>query len=116
MARATITLPYPNKPSQYGMNAYYSGKHWSVRKRDADWWHRMVVNETPWHRPPLKSPVRLEFYWNDRLDLSNHAMMAKFIEDSLKGRVIVDDSRKHVAEIVHRWHREKFIKVIVEEI
>ena len=116
MAKVTITLPYPPNHSQYGLNAYYSGKHWSKRKKDRDYWHDFVLMETPWNRPPLEYPVRIVYYWNDRLDLSNHAIMAKFIEDALKGRIIVDDSRKYVHEIVHRWHKEKCIKVIVEEI
>ena len=38
------------------------------------------------------------------------------IEDGIKHRIIQDDSRKHVAEIVHRWHDEKFIKIVIEEI
>ena len=115
MAKVTIILPYPNKPSQYGMNAYYAGKHWSIRKKDADYWHDLVLFETPWNREPLKSPVKITFFWNDRMDLSNHAMMAKYIEDGIKGRIIEDDSRKHVQEITHKFHNEKVIKIIVEE-
>lgn len=116
MAKVTITLPYPNKPGLYGMNSYYAGKHWSVRKKHADYWHDLVLYETPWNRPPLKSPVKITFFWNDRLDLSNHAMMAKYIEDSIKGRIIKDDSRNHVQEITHKFHDEKTIKVVIEEI
>lgn len=115
MAKVTITLPYPSTSGQYGMNKYYAGKHWSVRKKDADYWHELVTYETPWNRDPLRSPVRMTFYWNDRLDLSNHAMMAKYIEDGIKGRIIQDDSRNHVCEIVHRWHDENNIKIEVEE-
>ena len=116
MAYVTITLPYPAEYSKYGLNAYYSGKHWGRRKKDRDYWHDLVLLETPWNRPPLRSPVKLTFYWNDRLDLSNHAIMAKLIEDGLKGRIIVDDSRKYVQEITHKWHSEKCIKIVVEEI
>ena len=116
MARITIRLPYPAKVSQYGDNAYYSGKHWSVRKRDSDYWHDLLMVEAPWDRGPLRSPVRLEFYWNDRMDLSNHSMMAKMIEDGIKHRIIQDDSRKHVAEMIHRWHDDDCIKIVIEEV
>lgn len=115
MAKVTITLPYPSQPGQYGMNKYYAGKHWSVRDKDAKYWHELVEYETPWNCEPLRSPVKITYYWNDRLDLSNHAMMAKFIEDGIKGRIIQDDSRKHVIEIVHKFHNEKVIKIEVEE-
>ena len=116
MAKITIRLPYPAKVSQYGDNAYYSGKHWSVRKRDSDYWHDLLLAEAPWDKGPLRSPVRIVFYWNDRLDLSNHSMMAKMIEDGIKGRIIEDDSRKHVQEITHRFYNDKVITVVVEEL
>ena len=116
MARITIRLPYPAKVSQYGDNAYYSGKHWLVRKRDSDYWHDLLLAEAPWDKGPLRSPVRITYYWNDRLDLSNHSMMAKMIEDGIKGRIIEDDSRMHVQEITHRFYNDKVITVVVEEI
>ena len=115
MAKVTIRLPYPANVSQYGDNAYYSGKHWSVRKRDRDYWHTLLTVEAPWSRPPLRSPVRITYYWNDRMDLSNHSMMAKMIEDGVKHRIIEDDSRKHVQEIVHRFYNEKVITIVIEE-
>ena len=116
MAKVTIRLPYPANVSQYGLNKYYAGTHWSVRDKDAKYWHELVEYETPWNRPPLKSPVRIIFFWNDRLDLSNHAVMAKYIEDGIKKRIIKDDSRKHVQEIVHRFYNEKVITVVIEEL
>ena len=116
MSRVTIRLDYPPSVSQYGDNAYYAGKHWSVRKRDRDYWHQLLLIEAPWSRPPLRSPVRITYYWNDRLDLSNHSIMAKMIEDGLKHRIIQDDSRKYVQEIVHKWHDENCIKIVIEEI
>lgn len=114
--RVTITLDYPPNVGDYSDNKYYSGKHWNKRRADADYWHDRLQYEAPWNRPPLKSPVKLTFYWNDRVDLSNHGMLAKMIEDGIKHRIIQDDSRRHVAEIVHKWHDEKFIKIVIEEV
>lgn len=111
-----IELDYPPKVGEYSDNKYYAGKHWSKRDRDAKYWHTRLLYEAPWPRPPLKSPVRITYYWDDRLDLSNHSMMAKMIEDGLKGRLFKDDSRKHVAEIQHRWHDEGNIKIVIEEV
>ena len=43
-------IPYPKPASakvawnrRYGMNAYYSGKHWAQRKKDAEVWHWMTT-------------------------------------------------------------------------
>jgi len=113
----TIELEYPpNATRLYSDNKYYAGKHWAQRKKDAELWHQLMLYEAPWSRPPLRSPVRITYYWDDRLDLSNHSIMAKMIEDGLKGRLFRDDSRKHVAEIRHRWHREGNIKIVIEEV
>lgn len=113
----TIELDYPpHATTTYSDNKYYAGKHWAQRQKDAEYWHTLLRLEAPWDRPPLRSPVRMTYYWDDRLDLSNHSIMAKMIEDGIKGRIIVDDSRKHVAEIVHRWWNGKKIKIEVEEI
>ena len=115
--KITITLDYPpNATKRFGANAYYAGKHWAVRKADAEYWHTLLSYEAPWNRPPLDKPVRITYYWNDRLDLSNHSIMGKFIEDGIKGRIIKDDSRKYVQEIVHKWHDENCIKIVIEEI
>ena len=113
----TIELDYPpHATTMYGDNAYYSGKHWAQRRTDAEYWHTLLKIEAPWGRPPLRSPVKITYYWDDRLDLSNHSIMAKMIEDGLKGRIIKDDSRKHVVEIVHRWHDGGNIKIEIEEV
>lgn len=121
-----IRIPYPKSPSEkkrwnkeYGMNAYYAGKHWSKRKDDAQFWHaitRAAMSKAQVRRRPFERPVVITFFWNDRLDCSNHAVMAKMIEDALVGRLINDDSRRWVKGIEHYFHDEDYIKVIVQEI
>lgn len=120
-----LTIPYPASPSgkktwnkRFGFNAYYSGKHWKQRSEDAEYWHMLVAKELARQYKrvkPFEEPVVIRFFWNDRLDLSNHAMMAKMIEDALKGKVIVDDSRKYVKGISHAFHDKDSIVVVVEE-
>lgn len=121
-----IRIPYPKSPAEkkrwnkeYGMNAYYSGKHWSKRKEDADFWHtltRAAMSKAQVRRRPFEKPVVITFLWNDKLDLDNHSIMSKMIIDALKGRLINDDTRKWVRGIEHYWHEEDYIKIILQEV
>ena len=126
MAVESFTIPYPTTPEgrkkwnkEYGTNAYYAGKHWAKRREDAEYWHAMTrhyMRERKVRTRPFNRPVTITFYWNDRLDLSNHAVMAKMIEDAMKGVLIKDDSRKYIASIRHCWHTKNYIGVVVEEV
>ncbi len=103
----------------YGLNAYYAGKHWAQRKKDAEYWHRLVRSEMDMQKVrknPFQNPVIITFYWNDRLDCSNHAAMGKMIEDAMKGRTIKDDSPAWVRGIEHYFHDEDYIRVVITEI
>lgn len=121
-----IRIPYPKTKAgqkqwskEYGMNAYYAGKHWSKRKRDAEFWHMMVrscMNSQDARRAPFKRPVVITFHWNDRLDIDNHAIMGKMIVDAMKGRVIEDDSRRWVKGVCHYFHDGDYISVEIREI
>ena len=127
MDKIIFTIPYPATAAdkkrwsqEYGLNAYYAGKHWAKRKRDAEFWHmltRHAVQEAgiKHTRKPFKKPVVIKFYWNDRLDIDNHAAMGKMIVDGLKGNLLIDDDRKHLASVQHFWHNENYIKVEIEE-
>jgi len=114
-----LNIPYPSNYARlYGMNSLYAGKHWAVRKRDAEFWHTLVTMQLRSQNVPQKcfdKPVEITFRWNDRMDLSNEAYAAKMIEDALKGWVITDDSKKYVKAIHHLTHKENYISVEVEE-
>lgn len=124
--KESFIIPYPKAPAgkkqwskRYGLNSIYAGKHWALRKQDADYWHtitRAAMNNCNVRRRPFEKPVVITFFWNDRLDCSNHAYMAKLIEDAMKGRIIQDDSRRWVQGIEHYFHNEDYIKIIVKEI
>ena len=104
---------------EYGLNAYWAGKHWTKRKKGAEYWHRLVRSEMERQkvrRMPFTNAVIITFYWNSRLDIGNNAAMAKMIEDALKGVIIEDDSRKYVKGIEHYFHGEDFIRVVVREV
>ena len=100
---------------QYGLNAYYSGKHWAARKKDAEYWHlltREAVYRSNKHPQVFDKPVEIIAYFNDNLDCSNHASELKMIEDGLKGILIVDDNKNYVKGISMYFHGENYIKVI----
>lgn len=124
--REIFTIDYPKTEAgrkawakEYGLNAYYAGKHWSRRQQDAQLWHAMTVsalNAAHIRKRPFDKPVVITFCWDDRLDIDNHAAMGKMIVDALKGRLIRDDSRRWVKGVCHYFHEQRRIKVIVEEI
>lgn len=119
-------IDYPKTPEgkrewnrRYGLNAYYSGKHHAVRTKDARYWHDLTavyLAKAKVRKEPFNNPVCVKFYWNDNLDLDNHAVMGKMILDALKGRLIHDDSRRWVKSIEHTWHDEGFIKITLSEV
>ena len=103
----------------YGMNAYYAGKHWSIRNRDAEFWHlltRSAMNRQEVRRTPFEKLVEISLLWNDRLDIDNHAVMGKMIVDAMKGRLINDDNRKWLKGIYHGFHDEEYILIQVREV
>ena len=104
---------------EYGMNAYYAGKHWSIRKRDAEFWHlltRSAMNKQELRIRPFEKPVEISFLWNDRLDIDNHAVMGKMIVDAMKGRLINDDNRRWVKGLYHGFHDEDYILIQIREV
>ena len=121
-----FTIPYP--PTQkgktmwnrrYGLNAYYSGKHWAQRKKDAEVWHWMTtaaMRKAKCRTTPFDKPVVVRFCWNDHLDIDNHAVMGKMIVDAMKGTIIHDDSRRYLAGVEHYFHDEDYILVMVREV
>lgn len=124
--KESFRIPYPPTPAgkkqwtkYYGMNAYYAGKHWAQRKKDADFWHgltRHCMDAAKLRRKPFEKPVIVTFWWNDRLDIDNHAIMGKMIVDAMKGRLIEDDTRRYLKGVSHLFHDEDCIRVVVEEV
>lgn len=104
---------------RYGLNAYWAGKHWAERKRDAEYWHwltRAELHGMPGEIPHFTRPVMVTYWHNDRLDIDNHAAIGKMILDALKGTVVDDDDRAHVRRVTHDFWDGDGIRVRVEEI
>lgn len=126
-ARECFRIEYPNTPAgkkdwnkRFSDNAYYAGKHWAVRKKDADYWHDMVracMDRQGLRKRPFDRPVVVHIFWNDKLDIDNHSIMGKMIVDAMKGRLIQNDSKKWVRSVTHTFHdRGDYIWVEVKEL
>lgn len=123
MRKETFYIPYPGNKSafckQFGMNAYWAGKHWSKRKQDAQQMHETVRACLLKSRIPKKvfeRPARITFWHNDRMDIDNHAAIEKLIADAIKGWILQDDNRRFYVERVSRFWDENCIRVTVEEV
>ena len=114
-----FAIPYPRGfTKNYGLNAYYSGMHWAVRKQRADYWHSIVRAAMIEQRVPRKllyKPVKITFCWDDRLDIDNHAIAGKMTVDAMKGYLLQEDSRRYVRAVEHRYWDRKCIGVEIEE-
>ena len=122
----TFRIDYPKTAAEkkrwmkeYGFNSYWAGKHWAKRKNDAQFWHMFThseMNRQHIAKNIFDKPVFITFYWNDRLDCTNHAAMAKMIEDAMKGILIHDDSRRYVKGVCSFFHEHDYILVVVREV
>lgn len=111
-----FTIPYPVTKAgksdfcrKYGMNALYSGGHWSKRAGTAKELHTLAIacmKKARVRQVTFDRPVAVRFLWDDRMDIDNHAVLGKAFLDACKGRLIVNDSPKWVRSVTHEfWDR-----------
>ena len=122
MIRFEIQYPQGKKGKsswnrRFGLNAYYAGKSWPERKRDAEELH--MIARAAMHRAGIKpgvmsSPAQVRFYWADGLDIDNHAVLGKAIVDAMKGYLLADDGTKYVRKVSHEFWDGDCIRVEVE--
>ena len=118
-----FTIPYPAGRRakaafcrRYGLNAYYAGKHWAERRRDAEALHLLTwaaMAQAGLEARPAEEPVGIRFFWDDGLDADNHAVLGKAIVDAMKGRLLRDDSRRWVRGVSHAFWDGGAIRVEV---
>ena len=116
-----FTIPYPPARAgktawnrRFGLNAYYSGKHYQQRKRDAQELHALTLaalRRAGIKKRPVANPVEIRFYWQDGLDIDNHAIIGKGIVDALKGWILPDDSPRWVKKVSHEFWDGECIRV-----
>lgn len=119
----TFTIPYPQTKQgkaawnrRFGLNAYYAGKPWPVRRRDAEELHTvalLAMRKAHIRRQPVTGPVEIVFRWNDGLDIDNHAAMGKAFVDAMKGYLLPDDNRRWFRRVVHDFWDGDCIRVEV---
>lgn len=118
-----FTIPYPPTRSgmtawskRYSLNAYWSGKHYKARNQDAREIHlltRSCMARAKIQRKLLDYPVEVRFFWDDGLDVDNHAALGKMVMDAMKGYILPDDNRKWVKGVHHEFWDGKEILVEV---
>lgn len=97
------------------MNKLYAGKHWSVRKKEADEVHLIVKNVIRKMKgiTPFEKPAEIKIRYNTRLDIDNTGYIAKLLIDSLKGYIIVDDDKRYIQRLITEFQAESK-NIIVE--
>lgn len=119
-----FTIPYPPTKKgkaawnrRFSLNAYYAGKHWSERKKDAEELHtlcRLAMGKAGIHKGIIDRPVEIRFYWDDGLDVDNHAALGKAFVDAMKGCLLKDDSRKYFKKVSHEFWTGGCVRVEVK--
>lgn len=122
---AFFTIPYPETKrgmtawnKRFSLNSYYSGKNYHQRKRDADDIHLLTIialKRARVRKNLVKTPVQVIFYWDDGLDVDNHAVLGKMIVDAMKGWILPDDSPRWFRRVSHEfWERREIGVEVVE--
>lgn len=121
-----FTIPYPATRQgltewnrRYSLNAYWSGKPYHARNRDARELHQLTglcMGRAGVPRELLEFPVEVRFRWDDGLDADNHAAMGKMILDAMKGYILRDDRRKWLKGVSHEVWGGGCIRVEILEL
>lgn len=100
------------------LNQWYSSKHWSIRNKQAQEWHRFfnnfLISPIPFFE---KYSIKMEH--NSRLDNSNVIPMIKMAEDAIqRAGIIKDDTTKYgksiTIEFVETMKRGSFKLSFIE--
>lgn len=116
----TFEIPYPPGKGKrewnqrFGLNAYYSGKHYARRKKDAEELHWLAVacmKRAGIRKELTHEPVEVRFFWDDGLDIDNHAVIGKAVVDAMKSCILPEDNRRWVKKVSHEFWEGQKIRV-----
>lgn len=123
---AEFTIPYPQTKKgksafcrRFGLNAYYAGKHWAQRKKDAEWLHELAwigMKKANIRKKLVAKPVEISFFWDDGLDADNHAVLGKAFVDAMVQYILPDDNRRWVKFVSHGFWDRGCIGVKIQEV
>lgn len=110
-----IVLPNERPVS---LNQWYSGQHWTKRKREATRVHSLVRAQLDGYRTFTRPVcITVTAYFKSRpQDASN--IVAKIYEDALIGYVLIDDGPKHVRSMTTESRIDKSnprVEIRIEE-
>lgn len=102
--------------SNWSANKIYAGTHWTVRKKQADQVHEMVMWLTR-GKEQFNAPVDITIEFNCRLDIDNCSYPAKLIIDGLRhSGVLIDDTKKYIKSLSLRFWDGDGIRVTISEV
>lgn len=100
---------------QFSTNKFYSGMHWTKRKKIADYYHKLIISQLKKKHELFTNPVCITMCFNNKFDIDNCSGMAKLIIDGMKGLLIVDDNRKYLKSLTLKFWEELGINIIIED-
>lgn len=109
----SFAIPYPAGKTaksafcrKFGLNAYYAGKHWAQRKKEAEELHTLTwlaLKKAGIRKNIITKPVEVRFFWDDGLDVDNHAVIGKAVVDALKGYLLPNDNPRWFRRVSHEF-------------
>ena len=89
------------------LNSFYSGSHWTKRKRAKDAALQEIKEQLGFNTAPAYRSFSISAYVRYRYDLDNSIIAVKFTSDALKTLGwIKDDSPKYFRHLVLVWKEE----------
>jgi hypothetical protein len=88
-----VTLTLPKPPS---LNKWYSGKHWSIRKKQKESYSASIKDQLERIDKFTMDRFKVDVEYNCRYDVDNAITCVKFLADYLRGDgYVVDDTPKY---------------------
>ena len=89
------------------LNSFYSGSHWTKRKRAKDAALQEIKEQLGYNTAPAYRSFRVTAYVRYRYDLDNSIIAVKFSSDALKTLGwIIDDSPKYFRRCALVWQEQ----------
>lgn len=91
-------------------NEFYSGRHWRIRRNEAERVHQMVRANLDPNMPVYQLPVHIHvraYFPNKRKQLDPDNIAAKLYIDGLCGWLIADDTAQFVASVTTSSHLDR---------
>lgn len=95
MDNTSATYTFTHSGPVPSNNKAYSGMHWTKRKALADKWHLVFGSYLRAAGVKPMERFTLHLRYNSRHDCDNLSLLQKLAVDTMKGRYVPDDTKKH---------------------